>query len=136
MAKYANGTRVPVSTSVGEIEKLMGRFGVDLEHDFEQVKRGGQYQCYWRLDGVTFTASVDTRDAPDEAEVRRMWRVMVHHIKNQLMVVEEGWLDAKLALAPFLMLPDGTMGKDHLAKQISSDVGMPQLTIGKAEVGS
>ena len=134
MGKYAQGTSVSADRSVAEIEKLMGRFGVDLAQDFEQVKRGGQYQCYWKLDGVTFTASVDTRDAPDDREVRRMWRVIVQHIKAQLIAVDEGWLDAKLALAPFLMLPDGTMGKDRLTSQLADGIGLdlPQLALGES----
>lgn len=133
MGKYAQGTTVSVSRSVAEIEKIMERFGVDTLQDFTQIKRAGQYQCYWQIDGVTFTAQVDTRDMDDEREIRRMWRVIVQHIKAQLVAVDEGWLDPKLALAPFLMLSDGTMGKDALAKQLADGDGlqMPQLSLSE-----
>ena len=134
--RYATGTKVPASQTVSQIENLIKSFGVDVEKDFSQVKQGGQYQCYWSIDGITFTAQVDTRDATTEAEVRRLWRVLWLYIKSQLVFVEEGWLDSKLALAPFLMLPDGSMGKERLTAQIAQGiehVSMPQLSAGASK---
>ena len=119
MSRYAQGTTVSVDRSVAEIERMMERFGVNMDTDYTQVKTRGQYQCFWKIDGVTFTAQIDTSDAPDDKEVRRMWRVLVQHIKAQLISVEEGWSDAKLALAPFLMLSDGTMAKDEAIKHLT-----------------
>ena len=69
-----------------------------------QAKRNGMYQCWWQLDGMTFTANV--AEVEDDKEVRRQWRVMVNHIKAQLISVEEGLVSARFAMLPFAMLPD------------------------------
>ncbi len=126
--RYAKGTRVLVNQSISEIEKLMERFGVDITQHFAEAKSAGQYQCWWQIDGVTFTVQIDTRDEPNAQEVRRRWRVIVQHIKSQLIAVEEGLLDSKTALAPFLMLEDGSMGRDRLKKFIEQNsYGTPML---------
>lgn len=91
---------------MAEVQKLMVRFGVP-PGDFLQVSRGSHYSCWWKLNGHTFCAQVEGGKVP-EHELRRKWRVIVNHIKAQLISVDEGLIGKEEALLPFLMLPDGT----------------------------
>lgn len=113
---FAEGTQVPVSRTLEQIERLMDRFGGT---DFMQASKSGQYQCWWKIGDRVFTAQIDYSDA-DDREARRRWRVIHEHIKSQLIAVDEGLLDPKVALMPFLMLPDGSMAASRLAIEVQA----------------
>lgn len=117
MARYAQGTTVSIQSSMAEVQRLMARFGVKPA-DFMQVSRGDYYACWWKLNGFMFSAKVEG-DRLDEREKRRRWRVIVNHIKSQLISVEEGLVSKEEALLTFMMLPGDIRATDILRKQLA-----------------
>lgn len=142
--RFAEGTKVSVESSRGEITGILAKHGVvrmawatgpDGDHlQFEL--EGGQY----RLDMTRPTAeSLRERDgheyaypqnidwhAKAEAEWRRRWRANVLLLKAKLEFIEGGDTTLDRELATFRVLKDGrTLG------EVMDSGGLPLLTAGK-----
>ncbi len=124
MARYAEGTEVPIERSKAEIEKLITRYGGDLISygwrdeqtavlgfrwrerliKFE-VRKPDPSEFEWTQRNIHRTPS-QLRAALDQ-EMRRRWRVMLIRLKVKFETVESEpdlWQEEFLAN---LLLPDG-----------------------------
>lgn len=139
--KYAARTKVPVSQSKSEIEKLLRRYGArqffsGWEEDgnlvgFSILDESGEarqvrlYLPHCEADGLT----VNQR----ETEERRRWRALVLVIKAKLEAVESGISTIEREFLADVVLPNGKTFSAWAAPQLSaaySSGKMPKLLPG------
>lgn len=146
MPRYAEGTKVSVENSRGEISGILARHGVvrmawasEPAGDILQFELEGRS---FRFDIVKPTLEevrkryldeggrwnlVYDQQAKVDAEWRRRWRANVLLLKAKLEFIEGGDTTLERELLPYLVLKDGrTLG------QVVADGGLPLLTAGRA----
>lgn len=136
MAKYAQGTSVPVSRSQGEIEQILKRFGADqFSSGWTAVKAVIMFRMnerYIRIEVPIppmgdlntpswnrkkgFYYNTDTHDA----EVRRRWRAMVLYLKAKLESVNSEIISFEQAFLSHMLLPNKQTVHEYLAPQIEA----------------
>jgi hypothetical protein len=144
VTRYAEGTKVPVESSRGEISGILARHGVvrmawatEPSGDILQFELGGHA---FRLDIVRPTLEEVRRRYVDEggkwhlvydhqakvdAEWRRRWRANVLLLKAKLEFIDAGDTTLERELLPYLVLRDGrTVGA------LIAEGGLPLLAAG------
>lgn len=81
MVKYAKGTTVSISRSVMEINRILKRYDVKEFQIVQGHSRGGVQFTY---DKLPISMVVDIPPKESDAEKRRLWRVLVLHLKSAL----------------------------------------------------
>ena len=138
--KYAGETKVPVTRSRAEIEKLLVRYGAT------QFLSGwdattAQHVIGFSVDTPEGVRQVRLRipipdrddfrtDGGHEQEIRRVWRAMVLVVKAKLEAVASGISTLEREFMADIVLPDGSVLGDWAAPQLASayDSGkMPKL---------
>lgn len=107
-------TKVPVSNSTAEIQKILTKYGaksIMLDYcdvgslcavSFKVIENGGP--LYFKLpadvDGVTAALKRDKQYRNDEHSARVAWRILKDWIEAQMALI-----DAKMAVLPQVFLP-------------------------------
>ena len=135
--KYASGTSVSVNKSIAEIQSTLTRYGADqfrmtqdtrngyasiefslsmnLEGDAERVVLEQVTAGYFELLGARPVAAL----AAWEQGCRQRWRALHLSIKSKLESVESGIEAFDHAFMAQILLPDGSIVGEHIARQIS-----------------
>jgi len=99
---YAERTKVPVTQSKAEIEKLVKRYGADA---FAVMERQGRVQIAFSLMGRNILFRMDL---PEGAQAERsIWRAMTLTIKGKLESAERGIETFEEAFLANIVMPDG-----------------------------
>ena len=144
--RFAEGTKVTVDSSRGEISGILAKHGVkrmgwfgdsdtgdELQFDLE----GGSYRLSIKKptaaalrarDGHLYTYPQNTDwEAKAEAEWRRVWRANVLLLKAKLEFIDSGDTTLDRELLPYRVLANGqTLG------QVIDSGGLKMLAAGKA----
>lgn len=154
MARYAEGTSVPVERSRGEIEQTLARYGADqFLYGYDQE----QAVVAFRADGrqVRFTLPMPDRTSRDithkrvnqhsggmvvrsqaeqvkayEQAQRQAWRALALVIKAKLEAVESGIVTFEQEFLAHMVLPNGQTVGDWVEPQLAAAYeggGMPEL---------
>jgi hypothetical protein len=137
--RYAEGTRVTVDSSRGEITGILAKHGVQRmgwmgspegdELMFELD--GGSYRFRIVKPSITdirrLYPNAYDEGAKLEGEWRRRWRANVLLLKAKLEFIEAGDTTLERELLPYRVLKDGRTLEDVIATG-----GLPMLAAGKA----
>lgn len=110
--RYAEGTKVPVTQSQGEILAMVEKRGAT---DYVSGTYGGRPFVAFMFKGLPIKLQappipIDGKDRMQEA--RRQWRVLVLYVKAQLEAIDGKVIEPAAAFMPHLALPDGrTVGE-------------------------
>lgn len=140
MAKYAQGTTVPVERSRDELAQLLRRYGIKRyvqEHDEDNSRHAVAFQLNdrWYRIGLepppleefeTYTDRYgwETRREKADAikerdkEFRRRWRVLLLLMKAKLETVQDGTMSAEDEFLPYLALADGSTFSQSVQGQV------------------
>lgn len=102
MARYAEGTTVPVDRSKAEIEKTLSRYEAS---GFGYLVHRGKVTIGFEMRGRRYR--MDIMVSPIAKEERRQWRVLLLRIKSLLEMAEEEDFPIETAFLPFTVMPDG-----------------------------
>ena len=137
MSRYAQGTKTSVSASLDEIQRLVTRFGADA-FAFGRNDQGAMIG--FRLAGrhIRFDIALpppgDKRFSREkanrsktpkqaqeawEAELRRLFRVLVECVRGKLVAVEEGLATAEQEFLAYTLLPDGSTVGEAVAPRLA-----------------
>ncbi|MDP2949917.1 MAG: hypothetical protein Q8P22_10315 [Chloroflexota bacterium] len=141
MAKYAEGTEVPIGRSRDEIERTLARFGASAQawmRDDEKgvvtvaFKRGGHayrfivpsppLSAFKETPTGRWTRTEPQAAAARDAEVRRRFRSLANYVKAVLDATESGIIKAEEALLPYLLLPEGDTVYQRASRQLERGV--------------
>ena len=126
--KYAFGTDVPAERSQLEAKTILSRAGAS---HFAMAESPDKSSIVFELKGRR--VRLDVSRPKDPQEYRRLWRVLVMRVKLRLEEIREGNITVEEAFMPYIMLPDGSVVKDHAvpALKLAYDSGtMPQFLLG------
>lgn len=126
---YAEKTKVPVSQTKAEIEKLVTKYGAT------------QFISGWTEDKVAVGFTIDGRQVrielplplDDEQDVKRRWRSLAAVLKAKLVAVEDGISTIEREFLADVVLADGSTVGAWASEQIAMvyDTGqMPALLPG------
>lgn len=151
MGQYATQTAVTTDRSLGEIRKLLSRYGADgFAFGEEATQAAVQFRMRDRTvrlvialpdrehRSITRTPtgllrSTAQQAAAYEQQVRARWRSLVLIIKAKLEAVESGVVSFEQEWLPYIQLPSGETVSEWLAPQIEAVYGnheMPPLLPG------
>ncbi|MDP3062976.1 MAG: hypothetical protein Q8O40_07180 [Chloroflexota bacterium] len=141
MAKYAEGTEVPIGRSRDEIERTLARFGATAQawiRDDEKglvavaFKRGGPayrftvplppLSAFMETPTGRWTRTEAQAAAARDAEVRRRFRSLANYVKAVLDATESGIIRVDEALLPYLLLPEGDTVYQRASRQLERGV--------------
>src|SRR5580765_2035677 len=118
-----NYTDVSPEKSQGQIKDLLishGASNVQFASAFEPMRVEG-FQARVTIDdkayGVRIAVPIKDRNnkAKQAQEVRRVWRVLYHHVKAIFEAADSGVIDIRELLLPYFVTKDGkTVGKSIL----------------------
>ena len=122
MARYAEGTAVPVARSRDEVYRLLDRYGA-TEHlvggDASRVVVGFRLTGRLiRVDRPLPRRASFPSQAGYDREIRRQWRVLVLVLKGRLELIDDGAETVDQAFAAYLALPDGTTAGDRIGAYV------------------
>lgn len=133
--RFAETTRVPVSQSRGEIEKLLSRhqcsqFGTAV--DYIALKARVEFRAYDRF--VRFVVGLpDKEKVRDvEQEERRIWRSLLLVIKAKLEAVDTGIAAFEEEFLAHIVMPNNKTVAEIIVPQIaeSYSTGRMPLALG------
>ena len=99
---YAERTRVPVTQSKAEIEKLVKKYGSDA---FAVMERKGKVQIAFSLMGRNILFRMELPEG-DQAQ-RSIWRALMLTIKGKIESAERGIETFEEAFLANIVMPDG-----------------------------
>lgn len=108
--KYAAGTSVPVSSSMEEIRKyLVERMGAE---GYAPIYLNGHEFIRFQINGIPVQMKVPDW-AGDEREHKRVWRVMLLHVKSMWESLQNRVASLEEIVLPYVLLPTGrTLGEE------------------------
>lgn len=128
---YAYGTKVPVSQSKSEIERILKRYGAG---DFMYGSRADgsaivAFEAHGRRIRFTVPAAAGRTQTEVEREERRLWRSLAMAIKSKLDIVRSGIATFEAEMLPYTMLADGRTFSEWAESQQGLDAGtmLPML---------
>lgn len=144
MSKYAEHTKVPVSRSREEIDRLLARYGADqMSSGWTGSKAVVMFRAEERYVKIEMPLAIKgvTRDHRNyvlseegaERENRRRWRALVLYIKAKLESVESEIVSFEQAFMAHVLLPNRQTVGEFMAPQIESAYGkgdMPKALPG------
>jgi hypothetical protein len=152
VSSYAEGSSVPITRSIGELDKLVAEYGAtgfaygrdDTANAATVMFRIGDRTIRFRVakpDVEQFRRTPSTKawrtptDAQRhaDAEERRRWRAVVLVVKALLVAVHDGIITLSDAFLAFTVLPNGQSTGEYLAPQLDTiyaSNAMPPLLPG------
>lgn len=139
--RFAQTTKVPVSQSRGEIEKMLSRhkcqqFGTAV--DYLEMKARVQFTAHERI--VRFTVATPDpkkfkREDDHAQEERRIWRSLLLVIKAKLEAVETGIATFEQEFLANIVMPNGRTVAEIVLPQIaeSYSTGRMPLALGSGQ---
>ena len=127
-SRYAKATKVPVSRSRSEIERVLEAYGCD---SFGYLKRGDDAVIQFEHLGRPIRLAVSAGESPQET--RQRWRILLLWVKATLESIDVGLTDFETAFAMQTMLPDGRTVADKVMPDlqvIADEGGMPTFRLG------
>ncbi len=140
MARFAEQTKVPVSQSRGEIEKMLSKhkcqqFGTAV--DYMELKARVQFTAHDRI--VRFTVAMPDakkfkREQDHQQEERRVWRSLLLVIKAKLEAVNTGIATFEQEFLANIVMPNGRTVGEIVVPQIAESYssGRMPLALGAA----
>lgn len=113
--KYAHGTKVPAENSQHEIRRLLIQHGA-TSFGLLETASVSSIVCEFKARRLKF----DVARTKDEAEYRRMWRVVLLRVKVRLEEVAEGSVTVDESFMPWIVLPNGHTVSESVAPAIKS----------------
>ena len=115
---YAEKTKVSISQSKGDIDKLVKKYGADA---FGIMEMSNQVQIVFRMVGrnLLFRLSLPESDQ----EQRSIWRALLLTIKGKLESAERGIESFEDAFLANIVMPDGRTIGETTAPQIEQAYG-------------
>ncbi len=133
--RFAETTKVPVSQSRGEIEKLLSRhkcqqFGTAM--DYLEMKARVQFTAHDRI--IRFTVAMPDpkkfrRDVEREQEDRRIWRSLLLVIKAKLEAVDTGIATFEQEFLANIVMPNGRTVAELILPQIAESYGTGRMPL-------
>lgn len=136
---YATGTEVPVERSLGEVKKLILRYGAE---SFAYQETSSDIKIAFVLKHLAVQMSVDfpgidefrktptgrARDsnaawAERDKECKRKMRSLAAVIKAKFIAIDDGVATVEQEFLPYITLPDGRSIGDCLIPQLAEIVG-------------
>lgn len=125
MSPYAEKTKVPVSRSRDEIERVLSRYGADaFGYGWDAGRAVVSFRAQRRY--IRFAMEIPL----SAQEERQRWRALVLVIKAKLEAVESGITTFENEFLAHVVLPDNRTVGEWLGPQLDtiySDGGMPKL---------
>lgn len=115
---YAEKTKVPVSQSKGDIEKLVNKYSADSRADFAIMQRANTVQIAFVLCDRNILFRMVVPDDPQQE--RSMWRALLLTIKGKLESAERGIESFEEAFLANIVMPDGRTVADTTRPAIES----------------
>lgn len=116
---YAEKTKVPVSKSKSDIEKLVNKYSAPARADFGIMQRSGGVQIAFVLCERHIMFRMMLPDDPQEE--RSMWRALLLTIKGKLESAERGIETFEEAFLANIVMPDGRTVAETTVPQIESN---------------
>ena len=136
--RFAETTKVPVSQSRGEIEKMLARhkcqqFGTAV--DYLEMKARVQFTAHDRM--VRFTVAVPDpkkfrREQEHQQEERRIWRSLLLVIKAKLEAVETGIATFEQEFLANIVMPNGRTVAEIVLPQIAESYATGRMPLALA----
>lgn len=133
--RFAETTKVPVSQSRGEIERILSRhkcqaFGTAV--DYLEMKARVQFNAHSRI--VRFTVALpDPKkfrdDKSREQEERRIWRSLLLVIKAKLEAVETGIATFEQEFLANIVMPNGRTVAEIVLPQIAESYASGKMPL-------
>lgn len=126
---YAANTKVAVTQSKSEIERLVKRYGADA---FGSAEMDGTATVFFRLKGGRMVRFVVPMPK-EEARARERWRALLLVIKSKLESVATGIVTEEDEFLANTMMSDGKTVAEHIQPEIAENIrvgGPVRLMIG------
>ena len=115
---YAETTKVPVSQSKDDIEKLVNKYSAPARADFGIMQRGNAVQIAFILCERNIMFRMNVPDNPQQE--RSIWRALLLTIKGKLESAERGIETFEDAFLANIVMPDGKTIAETVAPAIES----------------
>ena len=112
---YAEKTKVPVTQTKGDIEKLVNKY---KSTSFGIMTSGERVQVAFQIEGRNVLFRVSVPEDPQQERAR--WRALLLVIKAKLESVDTGIETFEDAFLANIVLPDGQTVADHVRPAIES----------------
>ena len=123
--RYAETTKVPVSRSRDELERILARYGADaFGYGWDNGRAVVSFRAQQRY--IRFAMEIPL----NAQEERQRWRALVLVVKAKLEAVESGITTFEDEFLAHVVLPDNRTVSDWLGPQIEdayTQGGMPKL---------
>ena len=120
MSTYAKETKVPVSQSKNELEKLLVKYGAD---QFVSGWDGKSVMVQFRMRDRFIRVQMPMKDMGSvdrtKKEERRRWRSLILKIKGNLESVESEIVTFEQAFMAHIVMPDNKTIGDHVLPQVA-----------------
>lgn len=132
------GTEVPVVKSQDKIRQMLIKHGGGRVAFISDPPLEG-FQAVVQIDGKPYSIKImaHLRAKRDpEAECRRIWRVLYHHMKGIFEAADSGVMEFREMMLPYIIASDGrTVGEHILPKLDAALAGRPdRLLPAPAEI--
>lgn len=131
MPKYAEKTKVPISKSKQQIEKLLIDWGVK-EYFFGSSPRGDGIGFKYK--DKAYKISVPIKADHSERQKCQMWRILYMSLKMKLEEIDAGLIGFEDQFLSMMALPDGTTVADFMRLpenlQLLQEAKMPKMLTG------
>ena len=116
---YAEKTKVPVSQSKSDIEKIVNKYSAPVRADFGIMQRGNTVQIAFVLCERHILFRMILPEDPQEE--RSMWRALLLTIKGKLESAERGIESFEDAFLANIVMPDGRTVSETTRPAIQSN---------------
>jgi len=115
--RYAQYTKVSVSNSKTEIERILSRYGADqFMYGTKEEMAVVMFRAHGRHVKFVLPLAVDGNDQ----EERRRWRCLVLVIKSKLEAVATGIVEFEDEFLAQIIMPDGRTVSEHARPMIEN----------------
>lgn len=131
--RYAETTKVPVSSSQAEISSILEKHGIEK---IGMVKEKGSASLWFEHLSRYYKLNVPIPEKckDPEQEMKRAWRVLILLVKAKFEAISAGISNVEEQFYADTIMPDGNRLIDHAADQISQALKNRQplqLTFGE-----
>lgn len=110
--RYAERTKVPVSRSRDEVERVLEKAGASA---LASMRDGQSAQVAFRLESRNYVIRLPYPEQASEQEIRQRWRALLIVVKAKLEAVDAGISTVEAEFLSAAMLPSGQTLGEHLA---------------------
>ena len=127
MARYAETTKVPISRSKAEVQRILDKAEADEIVTASSTVQGIE-AVQFTLDGRSVKLYVRIPEA-DPREHRRRWRALVLILKAKLELIASGDSTVEREFLADLVLPGGDTLGEHVIPQLEKHYQNPALPL-------